>query len=436
MASQKLHKSVTSLIDGGKYKIYGMEIDFTKGEIQYVGENKSYDPLTPATDDAMMQIGDWAKWNYFNSIRPAMCLFDGKIDYYLKEDDYTLKEDLSASDIENENYNANAMTVVPKIYTCSYNIDDKRYVYYCEEQCEGFEAIGFNVNGNIHDYMLIPMFYGSVDSSGRMRSLANVYSAGSATGNSTQNAVGSAMDATQQYVAIKKAHENALFFGGSIVSVLIDLAMMLSKSLDPRTTFGIGINKGHTNDSDYEGHWGTKKNEIKSQAFASSATGFEFGKMFHSAVISSGMLWQRDPYVVCDHGNLKVSTDYRYDITGKTYKDTKLKFTQSSYYKKIIFIEGFGAFVDPESATEQKDGYFVYANEEVISVASRFGCIRNGDKASPLMLSMNHSAFNVEDKNEEGISIAKSKELDESFSWWWNFGASLMQPAPLNKKLV
>ena len=33
-------------------------------------------------------------------------------------------------------------------------------------------AVGFNVLGKERDYMLIPMFYGSIDSNGKMRSIA------------------------------------------------------------------------------------------------------------------------------------------------------------------------------------------------------------------------------------------------------------------------
>ncbi len=431
MAIHEWHKSA----EQDKNNIYGMIIDFTRREVQYVGQNKSYSPLIPSVDGNEMTQGDWANMSYLNSVRPAMCGFDGSIDYYLNEHDYTLKQNGEPSDVSNINYEGNAMTVIPKIFTRSYNIDDKRYVYFSQIPRDGFEPVGFNVRGTKHDYMLIPMFYGSVDAQGRMRSIAGVYSAGSASGNDTQNEHNISMDVHAQHRAILNTHVNALFFGGAIVRVLTDLAIMLTKSLDLRGTLGLGINKGHTADSDYSGHWGTKPNEIISQAFSSNTTGTAYSTLFHSTVMTSGMLWQRDPYVICDHGRLKVSPDYTFDVTADTYIDTGLNFSKSTYYKNIIFIDGFGGFVDPESASDNNDGYFVYANTEVLSVASGFGCIRNGDKASALMLSMNHSAVNAENINEEGVNISLSDELDESFSWWWNFGASIMIPSLKNNRV-
>lgn len=49
--------------------------------------------------------------------KPCMLNFNGTVNYYLNQNNYSLKEDGSASDIANTSYEANAMMEWPKIYT-------------------------------------------------------------------------------------------------------------------------------------------------------------------------------------------------------------------------------------------------------------------------------------------------------------------------------
>ena len=93
-----------------------------------------------------------------------MCGWDGEIKYYLNPDDYTKKADGTASDVSNANFAGNAMAVIKKIYKKEYKVGSDRYVYFCERQVDpDFQPVGFNVKGKVRDYMLIPMFYGSIE---------------------------------------------------------------------------------------------------------------------------------------------------------------------------------------------------------------------------------------------------------------------------------
>ncbi len=434
MENYNLHKEMKNLVENITEKIYGMAIDFKTRKVSYLGENKDFSPLRPATDSSNLDFGGWSDWDFLKENRPAMCSMDGEIDYYLNENDYTKKEDGSTSDISNIDYSGNAMAVVPKIYSLSYEISQKRYVYFCKEKIsEAFAPVGFDVKGTVRDYMLIPMFYGSVDSQGRMRSIANQWSAGTVSGTSLQNQYGKNMDVDEQMKAALKTSPSGLLFGGAIVNILCDIATMLTKSLPENMPFGSGVANGCTTDDDIKGHHGSKINTVTSCAFSGDNSGNSFSTMFHSVVPGSSMIWQRDPYTALKYGKLLVSKDYSYDAGAEGYTDTGLCITESSYYDKTIFIDGFGAFPDPDSAGTDT-GCFAYASDKVFSFASRFGCMRNGDKRSLFMFSINHSAFNETGKNRDGMDVATSKKIDETFSWWWNFGASLMLPCPVLDK--
>ena len=113
--------------------------------------------LNPST---RVEYLDWLKANV-----PVMCNWDGGIDYFLDPDDYTKKADGTNSDAANIDYAGDAMAIVKKIYKKEYKVGNDRYVYFCERKVDDdFHAVGFNVLGKERDYMLIPMFYGSIDS--------------------------------------------------------------------------------------------------------------------------------------------------------------------------------------------------------------------------------------------------------------------------------
>ena len=106
---------------------------------------------------------------------------------------------------------------------------------------------------------------------------------------------------------------------------------------------------------------------------------------------------------------------------------------QGNYYATLQVVPGYGFIPCPDVVGSDSTGYcdHMYANPEVISVASRFGCSRSGARAGLFARSMNHSGFNRNGIMENGEPLCTAVELDESFSWWWNFGCSLMVPKPL-----
>lgn len=196
--------------------------------VEYLGANKNFTPMSMNMSTHAMNYGSWADWSWLKANVPVMCNFDGGIDYYLNPNDYTKKADGTDSDVSNVDYAGDAMSVIQKIYKKEYKVGNDRYVFFCERKVdEDFKAVGFNVLGKERDYMLIPMFYGSIDANGKMRSIAGQWSCLTASGNASDNTTGTAIGTAEQYAAIQKASKNGLFFGGALVNTLADICVLL-----------------------------------------------------------------------------------------------------------------------------------------------------------------------------------------------------------------
>lgn len=272
--------------------IYGMVIHEASDlnpatRVEYLGANKDFKPMSMNMATHAMDYGSWANWSWLKANVPVMCGWDGEIKYYLNPDDYTKKADGTASDVSNANFAGNAMAVIKKIYKKEYKVGSDRYVYFCERQVDpDFQPVGFNVKGKVRDYMLIPMFYGSIDGNGRMRSIAGQWSCLTASGSSSDNSSGTAIGTTEQNTAILKTSANGLFFGGPLTNTLADICVMLTRSTDSQSSFGSGMCSSYVEDKAQ--HYGTQINKVVGGGqFYGSDDNKSFNKIFHSAVLGS-----------------------------------------------------------------------------------------------------------------------------------------------------
>lgn len=376
---EQVEKLVRNLVPDDA-PIYGMVIHEASDlnpstRVEYLGANKDFTPMSMNMSTHAMNYGSWAGWDWLKANVPVMCNWDGGIDYFLDPDDYTKKADGTNSDAANIDYAGDAMAIVKKIYKKEYKVGNDRYVYFCERKVDDdFHAVGFNVLGKERDYMLIPMFYGSIDSNGKMRSIAGQWSCLTASGSAADNANGKAIGTAEQYTAIQAASGKALFFGGALTNTLADICILLSKSTDSQTAFGSGMCSTYVEDKAQ--HYGTKINTvIGGGQFYGSNDNKSFNKIFHSCVMGSYMLWQRDPYMLLINGRIKVSPDYTYDLTGAKYLDTGVNLAKNGYYATTQVVKDFGAVPNDEIACSSATGYcdHTWVNAEITAVSLRFG---------------------------------------------------------------
>ena len=97
--------------------------------IEYIGANKNYTPIT-ITKGGGYSLGDWGDFPWLKANKPYMVRSDGTADYRLDENDYTKKEDGTASDVANADYDGGAFAWAQKIYKREYTSGDDRYAFH------------------------------------------------------------------------------------------------------------------------------------------------------------------------------------------------------------------------------------------------------------------------------------------------------------------
>lgn len=349
------------------------------GRIEYIGANKDYEPIT-VTMGGGYSLKSWADFPLLKANKPYMVHADGTPDYRLKEDDYTKKEDGTASDIASTSYNGGAFSWLMKIYKKEYMAGDDRYVLFRFEKADGFEPVGFLDPDNKElEGVWLPMFYGSIVSD-KMRSTSGLQPDYSKT-----------TDA--QKTAIDAFGGRAKFLGGPIVETIIDLLIMFAKTTELQTAYGCGNMNGY--DASLTPTMGVKQNNVVGGGqFYGTSDGKSLNKIFHSIVLGSYQQWMRDPYEVVVNGRVKVSKNYTYDPTGAKYADTGINVENRpegngwNYPHKYQTVPGYGAVpVAPYNGTTSTggcDGLYRHESQKTITaVALRFGACSDGRNAGP-----------------------------------------------------
>ena len=193
--------------------------------IEYIGENKDYTPLTVNKSTGEASLNSWANFPVILGNKPYMVKSDGTPDYRLDENDYTLKEDGTESDVSNAEYDGGAFAWLPKIYKNEYMLGNDRVVQFSVRKRDGFEPVGFkDPEGNELEGVWIPMFYGSILDS-KMKTISGTQPC---YNNTTAG----------EKAAIDAFGERAKFFGGSIINTIVDLMIMFGKNSDLLGVFG------------------------------------------------------------------------------------------------------------------------------------------------------------------------------------------------------
>ncbi len=372
------------------------------GRIEYIGANKDYEPIT-VTMGGGYSLKSWADFPLLKANKPYMVHADGTPDYRLKEDDYTKKEDGTASDIANTNYNGGAFSWLMKIYKKEYMAGDDRYVLFRFEKADGFEPVGFLDPDNKElEGVWLPMFYGSIVSE-KMRSTSGLQPDHSKTTDAQKN-------------AIDAFGGRAKFLGGPIVETIIDLLIMFAKTTELQTAYGCGNMNGY--DASQTPTMGVKQNNVVGGGqFYGTSDGKSLNKIFHSIVLGSYQQWMRDPYEIVVNGRVRVSKNYAYDITGASYSDTGINVENReegsgwNYPHKYQTVPGYGAVpVAPYNGTTSTggcDGLYRHESQKTITaVALRFGNCNNGRNDGPRARNWNNTAANAN----------------------WNIGAAFIYP--------
>ena len=227
------------------HSIYGFRIDGGESDpseaVTYLADAVG---LTPAHMDFANDVFDWGSWaNAFFLPRPCMLKYDGTVDYYLDPEDYSKKADGTASDVANAAYGGNAMMewgrdgkrIWYKIVPDSEDHTSAR-IYIADYRADAdYRAWSFvNNQGILTEHFYTPIYNGSLDSAGRLRSLSGVANSALCQNKTSDEEVAAA---ERNNPGEDKLWYTEVYADVTLISLLL---ILLSKSLDSQTAFGKG----------------------------------------------------------------------------------------------------------------------------------------------------------------------------------------------------
>lgn len=227
--------------------IYGFHINGSESDpYEAVTYLKDAVGMTPAKMDYTTMKFDYGSWaNAFFMPRPCMVRQTGDVAYYLDVNDYTKKENGTASDITDTSYAGNAMMewgrdgkkiwykIVPDA------LDPTSASIYISDQQVDSEYVAWsfvNNQGTMADHFYTPIYNGSlIDSTLRSMSGQSVSMSleGGASGEITAATANNQGSDVLWYIETKADR--------TLINLLL---ILMGKSLDTQTAFGKGLTSG------------------------------------------------------------------------------------------------------------------------------------------------------------------------------------------------
>ena len=332
-------------------KLFAFKIDGDISDpakmITYLEENKDF---TPAKMNYNTNKFDWGSWdsNEFFIPRPCMLKYDGTVDYYLNENNYSLRADTGEdSDVANPDYEGNAMMewgrygkkiwykVVP-----SGSGNTSATIYIADNQVDNdYHAWSFiNAKGEMVDHFYTPIYFGALVNN-RLRSLSGQIIKNFNVEQGVRYAEANNLDS-------KKMWYTEVFADITLIKFLI---MLLGKSTDTQLTFGYGgynqtIKTGPLDS--YGMFYGTKEsnpNGVKVFGMENWWGGYGKRQLAGCVAKTSGTYFVKLTYSTQDG-----STTEGYNTTGNGYIDARMNVTDTSQYQfggyitKMIYNNQFG----------------------------------------------------------------------------------------------
>lgn len=289
---------------------------------------------TPAHMDFTNGVFDYGSWkDAFFMPRPCMLKYDGTVDYYLDPNDYSKKEDGTASDVADDTYGGNAMMewgqngkkiwykIVPDA-----NDDTSASIYIADHQAdEDFRAWSFiNNQGNLVSHFYTPIYNGSIDENGKLRSVSGkTYSQLCQSKTSAQEVTAAELNNP----STDKLWYTEVYADVTLINLLL---ILIGKSLNCQAVFGNGV----------QGQASSASSMVSTGTLDDKGLFFGYNDNTHAVKVFGmenwwGNQWRRYAgHVMIDYVNKYKMTRGRQD--GSTLDDYKQSSTVSDYSGYLI----------------------------------------------------------------------------------------------------
>lgn len=320
--------------------------------------------FTPAAMNFSTSKFNYGSWNFAPGEkfmpRPCMLTYAGVVDEYLNPNDYTKNTENLPSQAANVSFNGNAMMEWPKIFTKRWE-ENGVYHFRCSDtpQDDTWECwSNYDRLNNQIDHFYTPIYFGSKDSSNRLRSISGA-----------ANSVSTTADAEINYAKANGADWYIEVLADRLL--LQDLLVMMAKTTECQTAFGYGRCKTTNRDAISNGTMNTRGMFWGDDDQTSGVKVFGMENWW-------GNLWRRTAGYVNDNGVQVVkltrgtkdgstAADYNTDGTGYIEIVGATPTGTSGGYIKTMKTEAFGRLpVDASgsSSTFEADGLW-FNNSQV-----------------------------------------------------------------------
>lgn len=238
--------------------IYGYHVNNNESDpasaVTYIENAVGFTPAKMNYSTDAFEYGSWE--NAFFMPKPCMLKRDGTVDYYLDANNYALKENGESSDIDNEDYDGNAMMEWgqngEKIYYKMANDEDGNgYSVYISnyKANEDYHCWPFiNNQGKLVDHFYTYIYNGSLDSNNCLRSLSG-------------KAYMMSKNAVEEisYAKANNLTSDMLWYTEVYCDIILinSLLVLMGKSLNTQDVYGQGHTSGGSEDVLKEERTGT-----------------------------------------------------------------------------------------------------------------------------------------------------------------------------------
>ena len=299
-------------IIGKKGTIYGFHIDNEEDDpdekVSYLYDAVGMKPAKMNFTTGKFDYGTWE--NTFFMPKPCMLKYDGTVDYYLDPNDYSKKEDGTASDVADTAYGGNAMmewgrdgqliwiSFKPDVISLDGSSGTVMIANYQVD--ETFHAWSFyNSKGDIVPHFYTPIYNGTIVD-GKLRSISG----------KDYTAYCKSKDASEEITAAEANNPSTdkLWYTEvfSDIQLINSLLVLMGKSLDTQTVFG----EGRTGYSWSESLLATTGGMDNKGLFYGESTSHGLGVKVFGMEHWWGNQWRRYAGHINDSGTIKIKLTY------------------------------------------------------------------------------------------------------------------------------
>lgn len=294
-----------------EYTLLGFKIAKSESDpaarVTYTEMAEGHTPAAVNLSTGAFDAGSFGDYWFMTENKPCMVKNDGTVDYYLDPDDYTKKEDGTASDISSISYNGNGMAQIPCVWLKCWEDASYEYVNFCDIQLdEDYHAYAHTrADGSVADYVYLSLFEGALSSS-KVRSIKGLTPMASQTG-------------TNELTYAKNNGSLWSTRSWSQRNLINMLLVLICKTTNLQTALGYGYYTGGTSSSPNYLTTGGASN--KGQFYGTNATR-NYVKVFH---IENwwGDIWERiEGCVTNGSTQILIKETPSYNTSGSGYTNT------------------------------------------------------------------------------------------------------------------